>query len=395
MPKGRARKWSTHKKRKELKTPLGREKNAPTAEVWETMTVYMGFTVTDDEEKEHTFRPNDIVRVLPNRRKVGDPIDDLDYWLCQVVDIRAKSDTNVWALVQWFYSPQEAAEEVPGFDASHCGAYERLRSNHTDCISSAVFDGKVIVKEYNDTSLMQEEILEGEFFCRYTIDCKNKSISPPPRTTCSCLQPYNPSDPTPGALMHFCPQPDCRRFYHSRCVAPTGAPSAAERDRSFLFRDPDTGIPLAFDTLSSASAPAERPKKRRRANQAPSAAAGLAALLDALPPVLVRAAAQPIVRGGAFHAGGVVGNAAAITAARRLVFDALRDGRKVPDGWADAEMPDGWEALVDVRLGELPSSVKSARVRRTSLGVVSNGKGKGRNVEEVLALECPECGGPI
>ncbi|KAJ7481800.1 hypothetical protein FB451DRAFT_1556002 [Mycena latifolia] len=398
MPgKARPRKWSLSKKKAPARIALGREKNAPTAEEWATMTEYHGFEVADEDGKEYKFTRNENVRVLPNRRKVGDPINNHEYWVCKILDIRANGEdgeANVWARIEWYYSAHDAVAVVPSFNASHCGLYERLRSNHIDCVSSSVFDGAAIVKEYDEKSLDQDAIFEDEYYCRYTIDLANKSIFPDPCVMCICGLPYNPSDAAPGSLMHFCPNPGCRKYYHSSCIAPKGAPPAAERDRGFLFCDPDTGVQLELDSISSASEP---PKKRRRTSHTALAPPGLS-LLDALPPVLVTAAAQPIVKGAAFPAGGVVGNAAAVMMARRLVFEAVRDGHKVKDGW-EAHMPDGWEALVDVRLGA--SAVRRPRgARRASIGSgplngKAKGKAKAKDSEQVLALQCPECGGAI
>ncbi|KAJ7701929.1 hypothetical protein B0H17DRAFT_1045131 [Mycena rosella] len=402
MPKAARtkQKWSHKKKSKVALQPLGHAKHAPTPDKWGKMIQYGTFQVTDEDEKEYGFSVDDVVRVLPNGRKVGDKLAIYDYWISRILDIRATKESDVWVQIEWFYSARDAAREVPTFDASRCGLYERLRSNHIDYVSSSVFDGSVTLRKYDETSLDQDAILEDDFYYRYTIDVANKEISPAPRATCTCNLPYNPSDAAPDALMHFCPQPACRNYYHSGCITTKGAPPATERDRGFLLRDPDTGVYLELDLMSSASEP---PKKRRRPSASHGAPApeGLPAqaqaLLDGLPPVLVSAAAQPIVKGGAFPAGGVVGNITAVLTARRLVFEALRDGQKVTDGW-QAHMPDGWQALVDVRLGEGVSATRRPRVARWSAGGgFSKGKGKAKtdDADEVLALECPGCGGPI
>ncbi|KAJ6591272.1 hypothetical protein DFH09DRAFT_1139167 [Mycena vulgaris] len=392
MPKART-KWTKKKTIKGVQLALGREKNAPTEAEWNVMPLYNTFQVSDEDDKNYDFSTNHVVRVLPNGRKVGDAIDTHEYWVCKILEIRAKSELDVWVKVQWFYSARDAARVVPKFDASHCGQYERLQSNHIDYVSSSVFDGMATVKEYDETSLDQDPIVDDDFFYRYIIDIVEKSISPAPSSTCICTSPYNPSDASPDSLMHFCLQPACRKYYHSRCIADKGASPAAERDRGFLLSDPATGIPLDFDSaMSSASDP---PKKRRRASHAPTGPAAQA-LLDALPPTLVHAAAQPIVKGGAFRAGGVVGNVTAVLTARRFVFEALRDGTASADGW-EAHMPDRWEELVDVQLGGAVQKPKRGRTLyfggRSSKGK-EKGKAKAVNAE-VLALQCPGCGGPI
>ena len=101
------------------------------------------------------------------------------------------------------------------------------------------------------------------------------------------------------------------------------------------------------DTDSSA-----RPKKKRRgpsqrkATTRKSTSArtlhkereSLTTVLSTVPPDLIRVAIQPLVRGGAFRAGGVAGNIGMVTRARRLIYVALQMGGgpgSVPDDWED------------------------------------------------------------
>ncbi|KAJ7121024.1 hypothetical protein C8R44DRAFT_171390 [Mycena epipterygia] len=388
---GKRSKLTLKKANREVRVALGREKNAPTEAEWDTMQIY--FTFQDEDGNDYDFSKNEIARILPNGRRVGAPIELHEYWICRILEIRAKNPSDVWVRVEWFYSARDAAGVIPAFDPSHCGQYERLRSNHIDCISSSVFDGMASVKEYDETALEQDTILDDDFYYRYTLDLAphGSTISPNPGATCTCTSPYNPSDAHPKSLMHFCLQPECRKYYHSGCIAPQGKPLAADRDRGFLFCDPDTGLPLELDdAMSSASGPLKKKKRRtsQATNHTPVASPTAVALLDALPPALVNAAAQPIVKGAAFAAGGVVGNIPVVLTARRLVFAALRDGRGVADGW-QAQMPDGWEVLVEIKLGGETGNTS----RRVSLG---KGKGKAKAKDDmVLALECPKCGGPI
>ena len=53
-----------------------------------------------------------------------------------------------------------------------------------------------------------------------------------------------------------------------------------------------------------------------------------------LPADLLLIAQQPIVRGGAFSAGGVAGNISDVVGARRIVYEALQ-GKLVPDTWEE------------------------------------------------------------
>lgn len=91
----------------------------------------------------------------------------------------------------------------------------------------------------------------------------------------------------------------------------------------------------------------------------PSASPEPEELLSALPADLVRVAEQPIIKGG--HVG-IVGNVTYVVNARRLVYDALAEGRVAED----------WEDIVDVERS-----------------VVRTGGKK------IPALLCPGCQGPI
>ncbi|KAJ6622794.1 hypothetical protein B0H10DRAFT_2012909 [Mycena sp. CBHHK59/15] len=398
MPRSRT-KWTVRKTRKASASGqiLGCDPNAPTAGEWATMVEYEGFSVSDEEDaKEQEFQVNDIALVLPNGKSVGSKVPLHKYWVCKVLEVRSRSSDNaessrdVWVKVLWYYSAQDAAEKLDSeyFDPFHCGDYERISSNHIDCVSSAVFEDMAIVKHYRETDLDQESIRDGEFYYRYDLDTVSHTLKPKPGSnTCICEEAYDPSDPSPERLMHFCLQPSCRKFYHSSCIASKKSAPAAERDLSFLLCSPDTGEPLPRPDADAASDTApEPPKKKRRASKNKSNSSSAPAidptpLLAPLPPTLVSAAAQPIVKGAAFPAGGVVGNIAAVVAARRLVYDALLR--------EDHSVPDGWEEFVDLNLAD----VQLAWVRHN--GKLAPVVGKRPNVPVLLALECPGCGGPI
>ncbi|KAJ6562461.1 hypothetical protein B0H19DRAFT_1144620 [Mycena capillaripes] len=395
MPKGRARLTTTKKRSRPARIPLGRDEGAPTAQEWAAMAQYNTFEVQDEDGKGYAFSVNDIARVLPHGYKVGAAINTHQYWIGKILDVRANNPNDVWVRVHWFYSARDAAGVDRTFDPSHCGKYERLQSNHVDCVSSSAFDGLAPVKHYDETNLNQEPILPNEFYYRYTIHISDKSISPTPRATCDCNCLYNPSDTAENSVMHFCPQPACRKYYHRGCISSKGTITPCDRT-DFLLSDPDTGAALPLNE----SASAEPPKKRRRASHTTAVSANLTAfgaLLKALPPVLLSAAAQPIVRGGVF---GVAGNVAAVIAARRVVCGALRDGTSA-DGW-EARMPEGWEKTMPVGWdleevvlgGEMtPDSNLSASVGG-SKGKANKRKGKAK-ANATVVLQCPACGGPI
>ncbi|KAF8185920.1 hypothetical protein K438DRAFT_1836500 [Mycena galopus ATCC 62051] len=412
MPKGR-RRLTTKKKSTQAPVPLGREKNAPTAQQWLEMPQYRTFEVSDEEDRSYDFSIGDFARVLPNGREVGDPdMKTHEYWICKIVDVRARNEHDVWVLVEWFYSASDATQIDKQFDTSHCGTYERLKSDHTDCVSSSCFDGLTPVKHYDETNLNQQPIGGEEFYYRYTVNMENKSISPTPSASCKCGCLYNPSDTAPNSVMHLCPRPSCQKYYHRGCAASTNTAVPQERI-DFLLDDPDTGASLRLPLTESASA--EPPAKKRRRGSGNAAILTptpdpmiVGGLLAALPAALVRAAAQPIVRGGVF---GVVGNSAAVLAARRVVFDALQEGT-VAEGW-ETKMPKGWEAIMpagwdteELALGGVVQAARkhgvpqlepviSVSAGRNKSAKGAKGKGKMKAKAKPTVLLCPGCGEAI
>ncbi|KAJ6481896.1 hypothetical protein C8R45DRAFT_1003382 [Mycena sanguinolenta] len=412
MPKAKMR-LTLKKQSKKGTIALGHDKNAPTAAQWEQLPRYQIFQVSDEDGVSYDFAIDNFARVLPNGREVGDPdLQSHDYWICKIVDVRARNEHDVWALVEWLYSASDAARINKGFDGSHCGKYERLQSNHRDCVSSNCFDGLARVKQFDPTSLDQEKISGDEFYCRYTVNTTNKSISPTPTPTCICGCLYNPSDPALKSVMHLCLQPSCRKYYHRGCVTPTRTSTPYERIH-FIMTDPDTGESVRLPLNESASA--EPPKKRRRASgiatDTPSTLPAIGDLLATFPPALLRAAAQPIMRGGMF---GVVGNVAAVVAARRIVRDALQEGTTA-DGWEE-RMLEGWEGAMapgwdteEIVLGGVAVGTSAAAVDASAsangsvkIKVSSRGstnskgpKGKGKVKGNSTVLQCPGCGEAI
>ncbi|KAJ7165133.1 hypothetical protein C8R46DRAFT_1098251 [Mycena filopes] len=413
-------KWTVKKKTSQPRITLGREQNAPTAQEWPTMRQYNTFQVSDDQDVGHDFSMGDVVSILPNGRRVGAPIQEHEYWTCRILDVRARNETDVWIRIEWFYSAQDAALENSEFNPGHCGQYERLKSNHTDCVSSSVFNGIKTMKHYDETNLDQAPIFTDEFYYRYTISLPGHSISPAPTATCICGCLYDPSDAAAGSVMHLCPRPNCRKYYHAGCISPSkgkrkSTPTAPHQRVDFLLTDPDTGVALELPLNESASA--EPPQKRRRASPVADPTA-FSAPIAGLPQQLVRAAAQPLVRGGKL---GVAGNVAAVIAARRLVCGALRDGdstdtwtERMPKDW-ERTMPPGWdaealefqvdgagaEAGADVvpAEGETQNSNSTVYVSTKpgrAKGAKGKGKGKGKAVDSTSKiLSCPGCGGAI
>ncbi|KAK7042213.1 BAH domain-containing protein [Favolaschia claudopus] len=410
MPKARAR-LTLQKRSKNSRSAFKRDKTGPeTPEGWGNWPQYTTFDITDDDRTVHSFSVGDTARVLPYGREDDDTLERHEFWVCTIIDVRAETEDEVWAMVEWYYSAADVLKFDKKFDVSHCGPYERLKSSHTDCIASHCFDGLASVKSYNETDLHQEPIVTGDFYYRYTINTLDGSISPKPSSSCVCGRLSNPADRNPESVMHFCPQSTCRRYFHRGCIASTSRQSSLYRIH-FLLADPDTGLPLSHSSTSKTSS-TESAKKRPRRNHTPSSAptvadttAAFELLIAELPQPLLLAAAQAMVRGGAH---GVTGNVSAVAAARRVVCGALKDGLRT-DGWRNM-MPDGWEMTMvdgwdeeDVVLGSsdghvIPASANgNGKKRKAKAGSSSPVKGKARAVasSQVEVLSCPGCGNAV
>ena len=153
-----------------------------------------------------------------------------------------------------------------------------------------------------------------------------------------CSMPYSPDDPDAEKLMHFCPRPSCRVFYHRGCLEPqVGNHTSHCLQRIMNWPDTDETISIA-DLSSSLNTPLKRRRKQRTRNGGPphlapdEASAITMEFLGTLPEHLVRVAEQPIVRGATFVPGGVSGNIACVVLARRMIYEALQ-GSTVPDDW--------------------------------------------------------------
>lgn len=145
-----------------------------------------------------------------------------------------------------------------------------------------------------------------------------------------CKITYTPGK---GKVLHFCPRPSCRKFYHQSCLE-KGAYVNLKVDHRPLETWPDIDRDSTAEDLC-AMPPAKRLKaddctlgKRLGCNKDP---------LAAIPRKLLAVAEQPMMRGSPEW--GIVGNITAVAAARTLIYNTLsRDG----------VIPDDWESKMDI-----------------------------------------------
>ncbi|KAL4264963.1 hypothetical protein AB1N83_004510 [Pleurotus pulmonarius] len=274
----------------------------------------------------------------------------------------ASDEPEVWAYVQWYYSGADANKLTDTFDRTLCSNYERIISDAYDYVSSSSFEDVVKVKRYYEDSLEQKDIEDAEFFYRYRLGHRTKEISrfthqddpgevqellrTPGSNTCICKNPYSPS--ATSVLMHFCPRPSCRRWYHAKCLK--GIKSMLklkntdpEAGRRYLATSPFTDASMRLP--GDDDVPASRPTKKRRTNHTVtitpidnSQDPECRARYEALPDDLLEAAQQPIVKGRALGSGHIVGNIRLVALARKAVYEII-DGDELEDDWEQTINP--------------------------------------------------------
>ncbi len=126
---------------------------------------------------------------------------------------------------------------------------------------------------------------------------------------------------------------------------------------------------------------ARPPPKAKKSVETRTTRPLLTEVLSTLPQNLVKIATQPLVRGGAFPAGGVAGNIGMVTQSRRLVYAALQMGggpESVPDDWQDKVFGDDRQ-VVGVGLENAIVDVKW------------EGSVPGKKDKELPPFLCPNC----
>ncbi|KAF7354909.1 hypothetical protein MSAN_01405600 [Mycena sanguinolenta] len=334
--------------------------------------------VLDDEGQPVVFSLGQTAAIFPSKIKVGTQLPLRKHWFGKILAIRARTwqpskkvkpartpaqketqDPDVWVKINWFYSPTDVSKKIPGFQARHCSEFERIYSDHSDIVSALTFEAPIQVLKFCEDDPDQNDIPDSSFFYRYFLKTSSKKYellvmqsSEHPEDLCLCHCPYNLRDTDLLRVMHMCPRPSCRRFYHRSCLLEFGYWGPTTDPFLRLLSCPDTD-----------QAPSQLLSHKARSATFPSSTT-----TDVqLPHDLLTFAAQPIVRGAALPALGITGNARDIVYARRLVYAACQ-GITVPDSWHD-----------DFDLASVPVDF-CLRVEETG---------------ESCMFACPNCRGPI
>ncbi|KAJ7436570.1 hypothetical protein B0H11DRAFT_2110182 [Mycena galericulata] len=384
-------------RKKKPHTNVGGDPAAPSPAEWARMEQYGSFTITDDEGRDTTFKLGDTATVVPAGTKTGVDIPSHKYWVVRIVAIRGRNPTEdkpknkktrsrakaqlrtpeYWVKVNWYYSPAEVAYRIKGFTAAHCSKYERIYSDHSELVSPSTFNALVPVIKFREDNPEQEPIFDEEFFVRYFL---TTSVNPGGLSNytletsthlqdsvgCICACPYDLKNKASLHVMHMCPRPHCRRFYHGCCLLEHGHWTIMTHPLVRLSSSPD------IDDVAFPSPLA--PMYSTRKADPPSCLSSKTTphnIILQLPEDLLRLAGQPIVRGAALPALGITGNCRSVIFARRVVYAALRREISVFDGWEEGI--DSHEIVSD---SDLPA------LRHEDTG-------------EAVVFICPKCSGPI
>ncbi|KAJ7895964.1 hypothetical protein B0H14DRAFT_2679809 [Mycena olivaceomarginata] len=351
-------------KKRKTRTP-----NRPSPAEWAKMIPYGTFSVADDQGQPLFFTVGDTASVLPNKTTIGTRLPANRYWHAKILAIRARRQSSlksrrsdpvqtrppdVWVQINWFYSPTQISygNYIPGFRSGHCSKFERIYSDHLDCISALAFVAVTPMIKFRQDDPDQQPILDELFYYRYHLQTTTHSFSmqvysrtdPDDVGLCGlCRAPYDVKNTDPLHIMHMCPRPNCRCFYHRSCLLEEG------------YWGPTTD-PL----LRISSSPDELLSKTQ--------SVGFEAMN--VPLDLLTLAGQPIVRGAGLPALGITGNSRDVVYARRLVYAAMQ-GTAVPDAWEDH---------VDIAASLVSSHLHPIQLEETG---------------DDLMLACPNCHGPI
>jgi len=96
-------------------------------------------------------------------------MDDQQFWVARVLEIRAVDEAHVYLRVYWLYWP----EELPGGRQQYHGQKELVASNHMDIIDAMTVSGRAHVKHWME--LDEDEELP-ELYWRQKFDYPSRTL---------------------------------------------------------------------------------------------------------------------------------------------------------------------------------------------------------------------------
>lgn len=145
----------------------------------------------------------DIVYVRP---------DNAEYWIAELLEIRAVDPAHVFLRIFWLYRPEDLPEGRQGYH----GDDEVIPSNQMQIIDAMTINSKVdSLSKYNEEDDSALTSGYDDFLWRQTLNIRStsKALSVL-RTYCVCEQPSNPN-----VALIKCDQPKCDAFWmHQACL---------------------------------------------------------------------------------------------------------------------------------------------------------------------------------
>ncbi|KAI0783263.1 hypothetical protein C8Q75DRAFT_811079 [Abortiporus biennis] len=318
----------------------------PTDAEWIQMRPFKQFVILSPSKSTQGQMDREIFKVNDDKPSIRvrstETRTNVNQWLCRIAEIRCReSDNNPWVKVYWYYSGYDisTANGVTGFKASQIADNERMLSSHWEYLEWNCLDRVVDIYPWFSDQLDPPEISEDTFFTRHVINFETKPLFNPPLREhkcgiCSESLMYNPfpaSFRASDTYWHFCPRPQCRKWFHRSCLLhsfeePDLDSYVGSHKLRILAVDPDDQNPHPSFVQFTYPKP-DRGKDSSEFNLSNMANAKweemLSKIQSKLHPSILTIAQQPIVRHPNTGNLSIVGNLKDVVLARRLVYHVL------------------------------------------------------------------------
>ncbi|KAK5120438.1 hypothetical protein LTR85_006377 [Meristemomyces frigidus] len=215
---------------------------------WESLRRYKKFTVGSE-----SIAVGECILVKHDDSE--DPkIDTAVQWKARVLEVRALDSEHVYVRVSWLNRPEDLDT---GRKAYH-GKNELIPTNQMDIIDAMAVNGILKVYHWNEEDDESEMPDPEEYFWRQTYDFANTKTFSKLRSICRDQSPQNPDE-----MILQCPNKDCRKWMHVKCIAEDaveragGAEEPRTKKRKSAGAAKKKGRAKEFEMSTSCSAAAQ------------------------------------------------------------------------------------------------------------------------------------------
>lgn len=215
---------------------------------WAELKPYRNFIVADNKFSlgSHVYISHPQSPKNPSDYKfvASDEKSEPDFWVAQVLEVRASGPEHVYLRVFWLYWP----DELPGGRKAYHGINEVVMSNHMDLIDAMTVSGAADVRQWHERD--DDEELPSLFFRQfYNVSSKERLSTL--RRHCICNEYYNPD-----TIMLKCNNTECGLWLHEQCLIK----DVLEKTYKRLVTE-GKEVPLdQVETLAKESTPISTPK---------------------------------------------------------------------------------------------------------------------------------------